>query len=45
MHTLNGSALALPRIVAALLENHQDDTGIRIPAALVPYCGFERIDF
>ena len=45
VHTLNGSALALPRIVAALLENHQDDTGIRIPAALVPYCGFERIDF
>lgn len=45
VHTLNGSALALPRIVAALLENHQDDNGIRIPAALVPYCGFERIDF
>jgi seryl-tRNA synthetase len=45
VHTLNGSALALPRIVAALLENHQDDTGIRIPSALVPYCGFERIDF
>ena len=45
VHTLNGSALALPRIVAALLENHQDDTGIRIPSALVPYCGFERIEF
>lgn len=45
VHTLNGSALALPRIVAALLENHQDETGIRIPEALVPYCGFERIDF
>ena len=45
VHTLNGSALALPRIVAALLENHQDDTGIRIPAALVPYCGFESIGF
>lgn len=42
-HTLNGSALALPRIVAALLENHQDENGIRIPAALVPYTGFERI--
>ncbi|MFM7769415.1 MAG: serine--tRNA ligase [Bacteroidota bacterium] len=44
VHTLNGSALALPRIVAALLENHQDENGIRIPQALVPYCGFERIN-
>ncbi|GAB1359623.1 serine--tRNA ligase [Porphyromonadaceae bacterium] len=43
-HTLNGSALALPRIVAALLENNQTPEGIRIPAALVPYCGFDRID-
>ena len=43
-HTLNGSALALPRIVAALLENHQTADGIRIPKALVPYCGFEMID-
>lgn len=43
-HTLNGSALALPRIVAALLENHQTADGIRIPAALVPYCGFDKID-
>ena len=43
-HTLNGSALALPRIVAALLENHQTADGIRIPKALVPYCGFELID-
>ena len=42
-HTLNGSALALPRIVAALLENHQTADGIRIPKALVPYCGFEFI--
>lgn len=42
-HTLNGSALALPRIVAALLENHQTAEGIRIPKALVPYCGFELI--
>ncbi|MBK7128141.1 MAG: serine--tRNA ligase [Crocinitomicaceae bacterium] len=42
-HTLNGSALALPRIVAALLENNQDENGIRIPAALIPYTGFERI--
>jgi seryl-tRNA synthetase len=43
-HTLNGSALALPRIVAALLENNQTAEGIVIPAALVPYTGFERID-
>ncbi len=43
-HTLNGSALALPRIVAALLENNQTPDGIRIPEALVPYCGFEKID-
>ncbi|HBG79636.1 MAG TPA: serine--tRNA ligase [Porphyromonadaceae bacterium] len=43
-HTLNGSALALPRIVAALLENNQTPEGIIIPAALVPYTGFEVID-
>jgi seryl-tRNA synthetase len=43
-HTLNGSALALPRIVAALLENNQTEDGIRIPKALVPYCGFDMID-
>src|SRR5690606_8248331 len=43
-HTLNGSALALPRIVATLLENNQTDKGIRIPKALVPYVGFEYID-
>ena len=43
-HTLNGSALALPRIVAALLENNQTAEGIRIPKALVPYVGFEIID-
>lgn len=42
-HTLNGSALALPRIVAALLENNQTPQGIRIPAALVPYTGFDLI--
>ncbi len=42
-HTLNGSALALPRIVAALLENNQTPEGIRIPAVLVPYTGFEMI--
>ena len=43
-HTLNGSALALPRIVAALLENNQTPEGIKIPIALVPYTGFDRID-
>ena len=43
-HTLNGSALALPRVVAALLENNQTPEGIVMPAALVPYCGFDRID-
>lgn len=43
-HTLNGSALALPRIVAALLENHQSENGIKIPEALVPYVGFDKID-
>ncbi|NOU58823.1 serine--tRNA ligase [Marinifilum caeruleilacunae] len=43
-HTLNGSALALPRIVAALLENHQTPEGIKIPKALVPYTGFDMID-
>lgn len=43
-HTLNGSALALPRIVAALLENNQTPEGIRIPKVLIPYCGFELIN-
>lgn len=42
-HTLNGSALALPRIVATLLENNQTPEGIRIPKVLVPYTGFEYI--
>ena len=42
-HTLNGSALALPRIVAALLENNQTAEGIRIPKALQPYMGTEYI--
>ena len=42
-HTLNGSALALPRIMAALLENHQTPEGIRIPKALQPYTGFDII--
>jgi seryl-tRNA synthetase len=45
LHTLNGSALALPRIVAALLENNQQADGtVKIPSALVPYCGFETIE-
>lgn len=43
-HTLNGSALALPRILAALLENNQFEGGIRIPEVLVPFCGFDVID-
>ncbi len=43
-HTLNGSALALPRIVAALLENNQTADGIKVPAALVPYMGCDMID-
>ena len=44
LHTLNGSALALPRIVAALLENNQQANGVMIPEILVPYTGFDRID-
>jgi len=43
-HTLNGSALALPRIVAALLENNQTPDGIKVPDVLVPYCGFDLIN-
>lgn len=44
VHTLNGSALALPRIVASILENNQTAEGIKIPKVLVPYCGFEIIN-
>jgi seryl-tRNA synthetase len=44
LHTLNGSALALPRIVAAILENNQSDAGIKMPKAIIPYTGFEIID-
>ena len=44
VHTLNGSSLALPRVVAGLLENHQTPNGIKIPKALVPYTGFETIN-
>lgn len=43
LHTLNGSALALPRIVAAILENNQEPEGVRMPEVLVPYLGFEYI--
>ena len=43
-HTLNGSALALPRIVASILENNQTPEGIRIPRALVPYMGCDIIN-
>ena len=43
-HTLNGSSLALPRVLAGLLENCQTPEGIKIPDALVPYCGFEFIN-
>ena len=43
-HTLNGSALALPRIVAAILENNQTEKGIKVPTALVSYMGCEYID-
>jgi seryl-tRNA synthetase len=43
LHTLNGSALALPRILASILENFQTTEGIKIPKVLVPYCGFEMI--
>lgn len=44
VHTLNGSALALPRIVASILENNQTEKGIRIPEALIPYTGFDWIE-
>lgn len=44
LHTLNGSALALPRILASILENNQTLEGIRIPQVLVPYCGFDMIN-
>lgn len=43
-HTLNGSSLALPRVLAGILENYQTKDGIKIPDVLVPYCGFDIID-
>ena len=42
-HSLNGSSLALPRVMAALIENYQDADGINIPEVLIPYCGFDKI--
>ena len=42
-HSLNGSSLALPRIMAALIENYQDADGVNIPKVLIPYCGFDKI--
>lgn len=42
-HTLNGSSLALPRVIAGILENYQTEDGIKIPEVLVPYCGFDMI--
>jgi seryl-tRNA synthetase len=44
VHTLNGSSLALPRVLAGILENYQTPEGIKIPDVLIPYCGFDRID-
>ena len=44
VHTLNGSALALPRVLAGILENYQTPEGIRVPEILIPYCGFSIID-
>jgi seryl-tRNA synthetase len=44
VHTLNGSALALPRVLAGILENCQTPNGIKVPEVLVPYCGFDIID-
>ena len=43
-HTLNGSSLALPRVLAGILENYQTPEGIKIPEVLIPYCGFDIID-
>jgi len=42
-HTLNGSSLALPRVLAGILENYQTESGIEIPEVLIPYCGFDKI--
>ncbi|MEH6408278.1 MAG: aminoacyl--tRNA ligase-related protein, partial [Leeuwenhoekiella sp.] len=42
-HTLNGSSLALPRVLTGILENYQTPNGINIPEVLIPYCGFDKI--
>jgi seryl-tRNA synthetase len=44
VHTLNGSSMALPRVLAGILENYQTPQGIKIPEVLIPYCGFDMID-
>ena len=44
VHTLNGSALALPRVLAGILENYQTPEGIKVPEVLIPYTGFSIID-
>ncbi len=44
VHTLNGSSLALPRVLAGILENYQTEDGIEIPEVLIPYCGFDKIN-
>ena len=44
IHTLNGSALAIPRVMACLLENYQTENGIDIPKCLIPYTGFKIIN-
>jgi len=44
VHTLNGSSMALPRVLAGILENYQTPQGIKIPEVLMPYCGFDMID-
>ena len=43
VHTLNGSSMALPRVLAGILENYQTPQGIKIPEVLIPYCGFDMI--
>ena len=44
LHTLNGSSLALPRVMAGLIENNQSKEGIKIPKALIPFTGFDIIN-
>ena len=44
VHTLNGSSLALPRVMAGIMENYQTEDGIKVPEVLVPYTGFDMIN-